>query len=289
MCAAILDPNSFNYNYGGYYMYQVPAGYTAAPAPQPTTMETADVFTTNGTMYTSGVVPNNSQVMTATPIWIQTYPTTAGTYIYPATSVPTATVSPYTWPTSVSNPNVCYDVAESSIDAARSGGTTQTKVAQCESYSSSGEGIDGSNMVVSLNNSFENKSGSKKRITYQTNILYKTIMCKEYLNNNGICHRGVKCQFAHGNQDLRDPKDHPLYKTSICKHFFETNECPRGQSCYHAHSLSEVKIKKSKWRKFERVLEGMVSKGHFPLVKQNGDQLYFTVPKDILSQFASSN
>ncbi|KAM3141049.1 hypothetical protein pb186bvf_006850 [Paramecium bursaria] len=82
--------------------------------------------------------------------------------------------------------------------------------------------------------------------------LYKTSICRHY--DLGNCSIGTKCQFAHGEKELRNPND-PLptsiptieanlvitnYKTVLCK-YDQQGFCKNGASCPYAHGASEKK------------------------------------------------
>ncbi|KAI9995953.1 hypothetical protein PInf_013131 [Phytophthora infestans] len=56
------------------------------------------------------------------------------------------------------------------------------------------------------------------------NNLYKTELCKHF-TENGSCRYGSKCQFAHGEEELRGVLRHPKYKTTRCKAFLSTGKC----------------------------------------------------------------
>jgi hypothetical protein len=46
--------------------------------------------------------------------------------------------------------------------------------------------------------------------------LYKTELCRSW-EEKGTCRYGTKCQFAHGQDELRNVQRHPKYKTEICR------------------------------------------------------------------------
>jgi hypothetical protein len=46
--------------------------------------------------------------------------------------------------------------------------------------------------------------------------LYKTELCRSW-EEKGTCRYGTKCQFAHGEDEIRDVSRHPKYKTEICR------------------------------------------------------------------------
>jgi len=71
--------------------------------------------------------------------------------------------------------------------------------------------------------------------------LYKTELCRSWMET-GVCPYGVKCQFAHGKDELRPVKRHPKYKTEICRTFHTTGTCPYGKRCRFVHHASEQRL-----------------------------------------------
>lgn len=69
------------------------------------------------------------------------------------------------------------------------------------------------------------------------NNLYKTELCKHF-TENGACRYGAKCQFAHGEDELRGVLRHPKYKTTRCKAFLATGKCMYGSRCRFIHTAS---------------------------------------------------
>ncbi|THV06078.1 hypothetical protein K435DRAFT_44078 [Dendrothele bispora CBS 962.96] len=65
--------------------------------------------------------------------------------------------------------------------------------------------------------------------------LYKTEFCRSWAEK-GWCRYGNKCQFAHGQDDIRDAVRHPKYKTEICRTFWATGSCPYGNRCCFVHT-----------------------------------------------------
>jgi hypothetical protein len=63
---------------------------------------------------------------------------------------------------------------------------------------------------------------------------YKTEMCRQYIEKIK-CAYGDKCQFAHGEQDMRPVFRHPKYKTEPCRSFNSAGYCPYGQRCHFVH------------------------------------------------------
>ncbi|CAL8350730.1 unnamed protein product [Lota lota] len=67
---------------------------------------------------------------------------------------------------------------------------------------------------------------------------YKTELCRGF-QESGSCKYGNKCQFAHGEAELRGLYRHPKYKTEPCRTFYNFGYCPYGTRC---HFLHEEKI-----------------------------------------------
>lgn len=69
---------------------------------------------------------------------------------------------------------------------------------------------------------------------------YKTEMCRTF-EENGTCKYGEKCQFAHGNHEVRNVNRHPKYKTDLCKTYHSVGFCPYGPRCHFIHALDEMR------------------------------------------------
>ncbi|ELT95833.1 hypothetical protein CAPTEDRAFT_50343, partial [Capitella teleta] len=67
---------------------------------------------------------------------------------------------------------------------------------------------------------------------------YKTELCRPF-EENGFCKYGDKCQFAHGEAELRNLNRHPKYKTERCRTFHSTGFCPYGPRCHFIHNEDE--------------------------------------------------
>ncbi|KII93382.1 hypothetical protein PLICRDRAFT_26628 [Plicaturopsis crispa FD-325 SS-3] len=65
--------------------------------------------------------------------------------------------------------------------------------------------------------------------------LYKTELCRSW-EEKGTCRYGAKCQFAHGEEELRKVARHPKYKTEICRTFWVSGSCPYGKRCCFIHT-----------------------------------------------------
>jgi len=70
--------------------------------------------------------------------------------------------------------------------------------------------------------------------------LYKTELCRSWVES-ATCKYGTKCQFAHGQHELRPVIRHPKYKTEICKTFHSNGTCPYGKRCRFVHNTAEIR------------------------------------------------
>lgn len=77
--------------------------------------------------------------------------------------------------------------------------------------------------------------------TLESASRYKTEMCRPF-EETGHCRYGSKCQFAHGNRELRGLNRHPRYKTEFCRTFHTTGFCTYGQRCNFIHNEDERRI-----------------------------------------------
>jgi len=76
---------------------------------------------------------------------------------------------------------------------------------------------------------------------------WKTTLCKNY-QEDGRCEFGARCQFAHGQLELRTLAQNylqlnPQYKTILCSHFAEggSGNCPQGNNCQFSHGPHELR------------------------------------------------
>ncbi|XP_012711545.1 mRNA decay activator protein ZFP36 [Fundulus heteroclitus] len=91
---------------------------------------------------------------------------------------------------------------------------------------------------------------------------YKTELCRGY-QESGTCKYGSKCQFAHGEAELRGLYRHPKYKTEPCRTFYNFGYCPYGSRCHFIH---EEKISGGPLpsTKFQQQQNPSTSVGHNP-------------------------
>lgn len=69
---------------------------------------------------------------------------------------------------------------------------------------------------------------------------YKTELCRPF-EEAGECKYGDKCQFAHGEHELRNLQRHPKYKTEMCRTFHSVGFCPYGPRCHFVHNVEEAR------------------------------------------------
>ncbi|KAF9243865.1 hypothetical protein BU15DRAFT_86298 [Melanogaster broomeanus] len=95
------------------------------------------------------------------------------------------------------------------------------------------------NQGMGLANSPSSNAGSQNGSGPSANNrklgLYKTELCRSW-EEKGTCRYGAKCQFAHGEEELRVVSRHPKYKTEICRTFWVSGACPYGKRCCFIHT-----------------------------------------------------
>ena len=62
----------------------------------------------------------------------------------------------------------------------------------------------------------------------------QTELCRNW-EKEGSCPYGVKCQFAHGMDDLRAAGHHPRFRTEFCRSFAVNGTCRFGPRCRFVH------------------------------------------------------
>jgi butyrate response factor 1 len=58
-------------------------------------------------------------------------------------------------------------------------------------------------------------------VIFDSSHRYKTELCKSF-TETGVCRYGVKCQFAHGKEEIRPILRHPKYKTEVSFQYHTT-------------------------------------------------------------------
>ncbi|THH02534.1 hypothetical protein EW026_g355 [Hermanssonia centrifuga] len=95
---------------------------------------------------------------------------------------------------------------------------------------SNGASLNGQSGVTAGSNSSTGPAGNNRKLG-----LYKTELCRSW-EEKGSCRYGSKCQFAHGEEELRQVQRHPKYKTEICRTFWVSGSCPYGKRCCFIHT-----------------------------------------------------
>ncbi|THH18099.1 hypothetical protein EW146_g2827 [Bondarzewia mesenterica] len=89
--------------------------------------------------------------------------------------------------------------------------------------------------VGANNNVAADPSGNGPSANNRKLGLYKTELCRSW-EEKGTCRYGPKCQFAHGEEEIRKVSRHPKYKTEICRTFWVSGSCPYGKRCCFIHT-----------------------------------------------------
>ena len=105
--------------------------------------------------------------------------------------------------------------------------------------------------------------------TSTSTLRYKTELCRPF-QDSGFCKYGDKCQFAHGEPDLRCLPRHPKYKTELCRTYHTRGICPYGSRCHFIHSVEEA-------RKAQLEMSGCGG-GTAPIKSPTKRTLSFTMP-----------
>lgn len=74
----------------------------------------------------------------------------------------------------------------------------------------------------------------KKKPQNKSRDLYKTETCRNW-ERFKHCKYGEKCQFAHGEQELRKRDMGPNFKIRPCKNYERDGVCPYGHRCHFIH------------------------------------------------------
>ena len=87
--------------------------------------------------------------------------------------------------------------------------------------------------------SLSTSSSSSPSLSPPASTRYKTELCRTY-EESGVCKYGSKCQFAHGEEEVRGLHRHPRYKTEPCRTFHTAGFCPYGARCHFIHNADEM-------------------------------------------------
>jgi len=73
------------------------------------------------------------------------------------------------------------------------------------------------------------------------NSRFKTEICRNF-QEKGRCLYGDLCQFAHGNNEMRNVGQHNRYKTKRCQKYWIAGYCPYGPRCNFLHNEERDQI-----------------------------------------------
>ena len=86
------------------------------------------------------------------------------------------------------------------------------------------------------NSGHRQRRSSKKDLATGKDTLWRTEICAHWAN--GRCAYAQQCRFAHGVHELRARHRPRLYKTQLCKKFLDTGGyCPYGDRCDFIHAF----------------------------------------------------
>uniref|UniRef100_A0A1I7YK16 Zinc finger (CCCH type) motif-containing protein n=1 Tax=Steinernema glaseri TaxID=37863 RepID=A0A1I7YK16_9BILA len=106
------------------------------------------------------------------------------------------------------------------------------KTVLCNRWSSSGHCPYGRSCK------FAHGEEERRQIPKARDALYRTVLCRYYLENNGQCIYGDRCLFAHGPENLRQPdigaRNRPI-PDRICHAFLFKGICAYGTACRYYH------------------------------------------------------
>jgi len=104
-----------------------------------------------------------------------------------------------------------------------------------------------SEMAIQLANSRstpdleDERSGDSSDDATGQNSRFKTEICRNF-KEKGQCLYGNLCQFAHGNEEMRNVGQHNKYKTKRCQKYWIAGYCAYGPRCNFLHSEKEDQV-----------------------------------------------
>jgi len=129
-----------------------------------------------------------------------------------------------------------------------------------------------------------NGSSSPAKATESTETkqnLYKTELCKNFVET-GQCRYGTKCQFAHGDEELRGVTRHPKYKTEICKQYHTGGTCAYGNRCRFVHHAHEMRTPEGEFMNDSNyTYQRQLAQLKFGNIMPSPNQSLFTYPPDM--------
>lgn len=87
---------------------------------------------------------------------------------------------------------------------------------------------------ISSNSSNCSNSSKKNKQTVNTE-LYKTELCSSFVKSGGYCPYGDKCQFAHGQEELKVVDRPSNWRSKPCQNWLKTGTCSYNERCCFRH------------------------------------------------------
>jgi len=97
-------------------------------------------------------------------------------------------------------------------------------------------------------------------VAINTQSRYKTEICRQWVDT-GVCRYTNKCQFAHGEHELRPVLRHPRFKTELCRSYHQKGTCPYGNRCRFIHDQHDAEVQANSVLVNEEILEPLVAAG----------------------------
>lgn len=77
--------------------------------------------------------------------------------------------------------------------------------------------------------------GNGKKKTTTNTDLYKTELCASFMSSGGHCPYGEKCQFAHGEKELKFIDRPPKWRSKPCQNWVKNGSCSYNARCCFRH------------------------------------------------------
>lgn len=87
----------------------------------------------------------------------------------------------------------------------------------------------------SLPNQQQQQQQQQRRKANINSELYKTEMCSSF-QKTGSCSYGEKCQFAHGEHELKNVDRPPKWRSKLCQNWLRTGTCAYNDRCCFKHA-----------------------------------------------------
>ncbi|KAA8902495.1 hypothetical protein TRICI_005856 [Trichomonascus ciferrii] len=78
-------------------------------------------------------------------------------------------------------------------------------------------------------------TGNGKKKTTTNTDLYKTELCASFMSSGGHCPYGEKCQFAHGEKELKVIDRPPKWRSKPCQNWVKNGSCSYNARCCFRH------------------------------------------------------